>query len=257
MSARSLRPWGALGSSLQQLWRHPWPLLAFSASTCSLHLLGWGLFSSAESGGSAVLNTTAHLLGIALYFGSLIWMIDGFTRAGLCLAADEAPRAADLFRWHGPCSWRLSQGLLLLLGLISLILMSGFGLWALLLLLLPPLAPLAVILVVVLTGGLALSQIFLACWIVSDAIGPLIALKRGLRLLPQRAPALLALAAVLLLIALMPLVLGLIAEVLIEGLGVLVTAVALVIALPLLASTVTNSFVRWTPQAIGSLKRDC
>lgn len=239
---RALRPLRALRASAQQLWQHPWPLLGFSATTCGLHLLGWGVFASAEQAGSAVLNTTAHLLGIVLYFGSLIWMIDGFTRAGLSLAAAEAPRADALFRWHGHCSWQLCRGLLLLMALISLIVLSGFGLWSLLLLLLPALAPLAVAVVLLLSVALALSQLFLACWIVSDDLDPLAALKRGWALLPRRSAGLLGLAGVVLLIALAPLGLGLVAEVLLEGLGLPITALALVIALPLLATTVTNSF---------------
>ena len=237
MSARALR------TSAAQLWQHPWSLLSFSAATCCLHLLGWGLFASAEQAGSAVLNTSAHLLGFALYFGSLIWMVDGFTRAGLCLAAGEEPRREDLFRWHGNSSWQLCRGLLLLAGLISLILFSGFGLWSVVVLLLPAVAPLVAGLVLLLAASLGLSQIFLACWIVAENLGPWAAIQRGGAGFLRRRSQLLGLAGLLLLIALAPMGLGLVAEVMLEGLGLPVTTVALVIALPLLATTVTNSFV--------------
>ncbi|MFZ9147558.1 hypothetical protein [Vulcanococcus sp.] len=242
MKTRLLAPWRALQSSLRQLRRHPGPVLLFSACSGGLHLLGWLLFASAENRGSAVLNTAAHLLGLALYGGSLLWMIDGFTRAGLQLASGDAPRTASLFRWHGRCHWNLSLALLLLLALVSLILLSGFGVWSVLLLVLPALAPAAVVLASLACGALILSQLFLACWIVAGDLTPLGAVRRGWRLLAGHGVELLSLGAVVVLLSAGPLALGLLAEAVRAGLGIWITALALVFTLPLLATTVTNSF---------------
>jgi hypothetical protein len=89
---------------------------------------------------------------------------------------------------------------------------------------------------------LILSQLFLACWIVAGDLTPLGAVRRGWRLLAGHGVELLSLGAVVVLLSAGPLALGLLAEAVRAGLGIWITALALVFTLPLLATTVTNSF---------------
>ncbi|UPM49851.1 hypothetical protein MY494_11070 [Synechococcus sp. A10-1-5-1] len=231
--------------SLSQLRAHPRVVLGFTASLFGLHLLGWTVFGLGDGVGNAVFAVFLYLIGIVLYAISLIWLIDGLTRAGLDLSRGLAPQASSLFRWHGACSWHITRGVLRLTAALSLIVLISFLGWSFLLLVAQPLAPLPLVIGVVLGGGLALSQLFNACLVVAEGLGATKAFRAGFVLLEHQGPGLIALAGVLLAITGLPFALGLLGELLWDGSGLLITCVVVVPSLCLMATTVTNSYVQW------------
>ncbi len=245
MKQAQIKPGRALLDSFSQLRAHPRIVLGFTASLFGLHLLGWVLFGLGEAISNAGLSLLIRLIGIALYAISLIWLIDGLTRAGLDLSRGLAPKADALYRWHGACSWHLTRGVLRLTAALSLIVLTSFLSWSLLLLIAEPLAPLPLVVGVVLGGGLALSQLFNACLVVAEGLGATQAFRAGFVLLEQQGPGLLALSAVLLAITGLPFILGLLSELLWDGSGLLITCAVVVPSLCLMATTVTNSYVQW------------
>ncbi len=245
MKQRQIHPGRALLDSLSQLRAHPWVVLGFTASLFGLHLLGWTVFGLGDGVSNAVFGFVLYATGIALYAVSLIWLIDGLTRAGLDLSRGRVPQPHSLYRWHGACSWHLTRGVLRLTAALSLIVLMSFLGWSFLLLVAEPLAPLPLVLGVVLGGGLALSQLFNACLVVAEGLGATKAFRAGFVLLEQQGPGLIALAGVLLAITVLPFALGLVSELLWNGSGLPITCVVLVPALCLLATTVTNSYVQW------------
>jgi len=240
-----IHPGRALLDSLSQLRAHPWVVLGFTASLFGLHLLGWTVFGLGDGVSNAVFGFVLYATGIALYAVSLIWLIDGLTRAGLDLSRGRVPQPHSLYRWHGACSWHLTRGVLRLTAALSLIMLMSFLSWSFLLLVAQPLAPLPLVLGVVLGGGLALSQLFNACLVVAEGLGATKAFRAGFVLLEHQGPGLIALAGVLLAITVLPLALGLLSELLWDGSGLPVTCVVVVPALCLMATTVTNSYVQW------------
>ena len=245
MKQRQIHPGRALLDSLSQLRAHPWGVLGFTASLFGLHLLGWTVFGLGDGVSNAVFGFVLYATGIALYAVSLIWLIDGLTRAGLDLSRGRVPQPHSLYCWHGACSWHLTRGVLRLTAALSLIVLMSFLGWSFLLLVAEPLAPLPLVLGVVLGWGLALSQLFNACLVVAEGLGATKAFRAGFVLLEQQGPGLIALAGVLLAITVLPFALGLVSELLWNGSGLPITCVVLVPALCLLATTVTNSYVQW------------
>ena len=245
MKQPQIQPGRALLDSLSQLRAHPRVVLGFTASLFGLHLLGWTVFGLGDGVGNAVFAVLLYLIGIVLYAISLIWLIDGLTRAGLDLSRGLAPQASSLFRWHGACSWHITRGVLRLTAALSLIVLISFLGWSFLLLVAQPLAPLPLVIGVVRGGGLALSQLFNACLVVAEGLGATKAFRAGFVLLEHQGPGLIALAGVLLAITGLPFALGLLSELIWDGSGLLITCVVVVPSLCLMATTVTNSYVQW------------
>ena len=245
MKQPQIHPGRALLDSLSQLRAHPWVVLGFTASLFGLHLLGWTVFGLGDGVSNSLLRMLLYVLGVSLYAVSLIWLIDGLTRAGLDLSRGRVPQAHCLYRWHGACSWHLTRGVLRLTAALSLIVLMSFLSWSFLLLVAQPLAPLPLVLGVVLGGGLALSQLFNACLVVAEGLGATKAFRAGFVLLENQGPGLIALAGVLLAITVLPFALGLLSELLWDGSGLPITCVVVVPALCLMATTVTNSYVQW------------
>ena len=102
-----LNSWRACKQSFHALRRQPLLQLGFSLAALGAHLLSWGLFAAAEQVDSGVLAALLHLLGIGLYAGSLLWMIEGFTRAGLGQNTQEVLQWADLSPNACRHGWRL------------------------------------------------------------------------------------------------------------------------------------------------------
>jgi hypothetical protein len=90
--------------------------------------------------------------------------------------------------------------------------------------------------------AMGMSQLFNPCLVLEERLSPSRAFGRGVELLSQHWRGLLGLSPLLLGILLLPFVLGLLAEAVGAGLGVAITALAMVAALPLLATTVTAAY---------------
>ena len=246
-----LNSWRACRQSFSALRRQPLLLLGFSLAALGAHLLSWAMFSAAEQVDSGVLAALLHLLGIGLYAGSLLWMIEGFTRAGLAQNQQQRLAWRDLSPdacWH---SWRLCLYLgYLLAALTATALITGL-LWSLLLLLLPSLSAVPPLLGLLTAGGILLSQIFGPCLVLETALGPTALFRQGIWLLEHHWPGLMQLSGYLLGLLLIPVILGLVAEALIAGLGSAATALALVAVLPLFATTITGAYRQLQPE-VGS-----
>lgn len=241
-AAPALRPLTALRQGLGALGRQPGLAFGFSALACGVHLLGWALFAAGHSTGSAVLGLLLHGLGLALYGGSLIWLIEGLTRISLALGAGRHLRWRQLCRWHGQASLHLALGLLNTGLALAATALAGFMAWSLMLFLMPALSIVPALLGLAALATVALSQLFNACLVLDLRLSPSQAFGRGTALLHHHWGGLVALAPVLLAILALPFVVGVLAEAIGAGLGVVVTVVAMVAALPPLAATVTAAY---------------
>ena len=252
----------ALGRGWQLLGRQPRLLLGFSALGCTLQGLGWQLFALGHRAESGVQALLLHGLGLGLYLGSLIWLIDGLTRAGLSLSAGRRSSWRRLGHWHGGASWCLALGLLnagltalvaalagFMLGSLVLQLIEALGLPSLLgqqplLNLLPyPCSLLAALITL-------LSQLFNPALVIAERLSPSRAYHQGWRLLNRHWPGLLRLLPLLAGILLGPFVLLLLLLASLTLLGqeqahwLLLPAfwLAMVAALPLLACSVAAAY---------------
>ena len=232
-------------------------LLGFSLVSLGAHLLGWALFAAAEQVDSGVLAALLHLLGIALYAGSLLWMIEGFTQAGLSLAQGQALSWKEL----SPGSCRHSGRLCLCLGaLVAALAATGLitGLiWSLLLLALPAMSVVPALMGLIAAGAVILSQLFGPCLVVDTRLSTAAVFRQGLWLLEHHWAGLLELSSYLVALLLLPLLAGLLAEALVEGLGIAVTALSLVVVLPLITTSVTGAYWQLRPEltTTSSIKR--
>jgi hypothetical protein len=220
----------------------PWLTWGFCALACGLHLLGWALFAAGQASGSAVIALLLNGVGVGLYVASLIWLIEGLSRLGLAHGTGRRLRWRQLARWHGRQSWRLSLGLLNTALAAAAAALAGFMAWSLVLYLLPALSVLPALLGVAAVAAVLLSQLFCTCLVLDQRLSPSQAFGRGVDLLSGHWPALLTLLPLLLAILAMPFVLGLLAEALGSGLGVVVTGLAMVGVLPVLAATVSAAY---------------
>ncbi len=112
MLTAPLQPLRALRSAWRAMREQPLPLLGFSAAAWGLHGLGWALVAAGDWIPSAVLAALLHGVGIGLYAGGLLWLVEGLSRAGLALSAGQQPAWRELYRWHGRSSRHLASGLL-------------------------------------------------------------------------------------------------------------------------------------------------
>ena len=241
-STPTLKPLKALRQGLGALARQPGLAFGFSALACGLHLLGWALFAAGHSSDSAVLALVFHGLGLALYAGSLIWLIEGLTRIGLAVGADQHLRWKQLCRWHGQRSVDLALGLLNTGLALAATALAGFMAWSLVVFLVPALSVLPAVMALGALATMALSQLFNACLVLDQRLSPSKAFSVGMLLLSHHWPELMALAPLLITILAAPFLVGVVAEAIGAGLGVVLTVLAMVIALPVLASTVTAAY---------------
>ena len=242
MNGGALLPLQALQQGLAALRHHPRLCLGFSALACGVHLLGWALFAAGHGSGSAVIALVLHGLGVALYGGGLVWLVEGLTRIGLALGGGKRPRWRRLCRWHGRSSTHLLLGLVNTGAALAAAALAGFMAWSLTLMLLPALAPLAALLGVALCVGVALSQLFQACLVLEARLSPSRAFSQGVELLLRHWRGVLGLAPLLLLTLAAPFGLGLMAATAGSAAASLVTILAMVAALPVLACTITTAY---------------
>ena len=249
MLSTPLHPRQALARGLVLLRQQPLPLLGFSAAAWGLHGLGWALVAAGDRLPSAVLGALLHGVGIVLYAGGLLWLVEGLSRAGLALAADQRPRWRELYRWHGRSSRRLAWGLLNILAALALTALVGFVGWSLVVFLLPALSPLPALLALLACAAVGLSQVFNACLVLERQLSPSQAFRQGFVLLEHHWAGLLKLVALLALASSVPtLLLGLVAEALVAGLGVPATVLAVVAASPLVALGTTCAYRQLLPE---------
>jgi hypothetical protein len=237
--------------AFQQSWRgiaHQPLLLAFSLVALGTHLSGWALFAGAEQVDSGVLAALLHLSGIALYGGSLIWMIEGFTLAGLAIAREQTIHWQELSPSECRHSGRLSLYLAYLAcALVAVALVTGL-IWSLMLLVLPDLSAAPALLGLIAALAVVISQLFGPCLVLDTRLRGTALFRQGVWLLERHSPGLLLLSSGLVGLLLIPLLIGLVAEALVSGLGLLTTLVALVGVLPLLTTTVTGAYVQLRPE---------
>lgn len=263
----ALQAGAALRRGWQLLGQQPRLLLGFSALACSLQGLGWQLFALGHRAESGVQALLLHGLGLALYLGALIWLIDGLTRAGLSLSAGRRSSWRRLGHWHGGRSWYLALGLLnagltalvaalagFMLGSLGLQLIEALGLPSLLgqqtlLNLLPYPSSLLAALITL------LSQLFNPALVIAERLSPSRAYHQGWRLLNRHWPGLVRLLPLLAGILLAPFVLVLVLQAGLTILGLepanwlLLPAfwLAMVVALPLLGCSVAAAFRQIRP----------
>ena len=232
-------------------------LLGFSVVSLGAHLLGWALFAAAEQVDSGVLAALLHLLGIAIYAGSLLWMMEGFTKVGLSLAQGQTLAWKEV----SPGACRRSGRLCLCLGALAAALaatglITGL-LWSLLLLALPAMSVVPALLGLIATGAVILSQLFGPCLVVDTGLSTTSVFRQGVWLLEHHWAGLIELSGYLLTLLLLPFLAGLLAEALLEGLGIAATVVSLVVVLPLITTSVTGAYWQLRPELAnaGSIKR--
>lgn len=248
MSASRLHSWEAWLQGWLSLSRHGGPLLGFSAVVLGLHLLGWGLFAAADSTESAVLAAVLHLLGLALYGSSLLWMVEGLTRGGLAAARRKRISWRALWRWRGRRSGLLIRSLARLVAATGTTALLSFALWSLLLLTLPSLSLAAALLGLVATATVVLSQVLAPCLLLDARMSPAACFRAGVVLFERHWPGLLLLGALLLATLLTPPLVGLLAEAVLQGLGVVATVVACALILPVMASTAAHAYLQLQPE---------
>ena len=263
----ALRARRALHQGWQMLLRQPRLLLGFSALTCGLQGLGWQLFALGHRAESGVQALLLHGLGVALYLGSLSWLVDGLSRAGLSLSAGRRSSWRRIGHWHGARSWWLALGLgnaglsaavcalagfiagSLLLQLIEALgLGAALGQQTLLNLLPYPCSLLGALIAL-------LSQLFNPALVIAERLSPSRAYHEGWRLLNRHWPGLLRLLPLLVAILLSPFLLLLLLQAALTFAGLplgslVVFAVfwaAMVGALPLLACSVAAAFRQLRP----------
>jgi hypothetical protein len=242
-----LNGWAAFRQSCRGLGRQPL-LLAFSLVALATHLLGWGLFAGAEQVDSGVLAALLHLSGIVLYGGSLIWMIEGFTLAGLAVARKQS------IHWHelSPTECRHSARLILYLaflaGALAAVAVLTSLLWSLLLLLVPSLSAVPALLGVIAALAVLISQLFGPCLVLDTRLTGIALFRQGVWLLEHHGAGLLLLCSGLSGLLLIPLAVGLLGEAVASGFGALATVAASAVVLPLITTTVTGAYVQLRPE---------
>lgn len=263
----ALQAGAALRRGWQLLGRQASLLVGFSALGCGMQGLGWQLFALGHRADSGVQALLLHSLGLGLYLGSLIWLVDGLTRAGLSLSAGRRSSWRRIGHWHGERSWCLALGLLnagltalvaalagFMLGSLVLQLIDALGLSSLLgqqtlLNLLPYPCSLSGALVAL------LSQLFNPALVIAERLSPSQAYHQGWRLWNRHWPGLLRLLSLLAGILLSPFVLLLLLQTvqtildleLASPLLLVVFWLAMVSALPLLACTVAAAYRQVRP----------
>jgi len=238
-----LRPMGALRRGLALMRQQPLPLLSFSAAAWGVHGLGWALVAAGDRIPSAVLGALLHGIGIVLYAGGLLWLVEGLSRAGLALAAGQRPRWSALYRWHGRHSRQVACGLVTLLAALAFTALVGFVAWSLVVFLLPALSAVPALLALLACAAVGLSQVFNPCLVLERQLSPTEAFREGFVVLEQHWAGLLQLVALLAVATAVPiLALGLVAEAVVPGLGVPITVLAVVAASPVVALATTNAF---------------
>lgn len=260
MLTRPLQPIGALRRGLTLMLQQPLPLLGFSAAAWGVHGLGWALVAAGDRIPSAVLSALLHGIGIVLYAGGLLWLVEGLSLAGLALAAGQRPQWKQLYRWHGRSSRHVACGLLTLLAALAFTALVGFVAWSLVVFLLPALSPVPALLALLACGAVGLSQVFNPCLVLERQLSPTEAFRQGFAVLEHHWAGLLQLVALLAVATTLPiLVLGLLAEALVRALGVPVTLLAVVVASPVVALSTTTAYRQLLPElerhSPGSLSR--
>jgi len=249
MLTSRLRPIGALRRGLALMRHQPLPLLGFSAAAWGVHGLGWALVAAGDRVPSAVLSAVLHGIGIVLYAGGLLWLVEGLSLAGLALAAGQRPRWRELYKWHGRSSRHVACGLLTLLAALALTALVGFVAWSLVVFLLPALSPVPALLALLACAAVGLSQVFNPCLVLERQLSPTQAFRQGFMVLEHHWAGLLQLVVLLAVATSLPiLLLGLVAEALVAGLGVPVTVLAVVAASPVVALSTTTAFHQLLPE---------
>ena len=244
-----LRPVLALRQGIAGLGLQPGLTWGFSALACAVHLLGWGLFAAGHNTDSAVLALLLHTVGVGLYAGSLIWLIEGLSRLGLAHGAERRLRWRQLARWHGRQSWTVAMGLLNTVLAAGAAALAGFMAWSLVLFLAPAVSVVPGLLALAAVTAVLLSQLFNPCLVLDRQLSPSEAFALGVALLIRHWLGMIALLPLLLALLALPFGLGLLAEAIGAGLGGVVTVVAMVAALPVLASTVCAAYRQLRPAA--------
>lgn len=248
MSAIRLQNALAWRQGWRSLRQQPLLLLGFSFSTVGLHLLGWALFVGADRSDSGVMAGLLHLIGLLLYACSPVWLVDGLTRAGLALAQGRAMPWSTLWRWRRRRSWRLLWSLVQLLATLALAGLISFIGWSLLLVFVPGLSVVPALMGLTAAAALLISQVFAPCLVLDAKLRPTAVFRAGMVLLEHHWAGLLLLCGSLLMLTLSPLLLGLLAEAVVEGLGIAATVLGYVAVLPLIASTVTAAYLQLKPE---------
>lgn len=249
LQPRSLRPGRALHQGLSGLRLQPQITWSFCALACCVHLLGWGLFAAGHSLESAVLALLLHSVGVGLYAGGLIWLVEGLSRLGLAHGAGRRLRWRQLARWHGQRSWSLALGLLNTVLAAAAAALAGFMAWSLVLFLLPALSVLPALLAVLAVTAVLLSQLFNPCLVLDQQLRPSQAFGQGMVLLQRHWIGIVALLPLLLALLALPFGLGLLAEALGAGLGGVVTVLAMVAVLPLVSAIQCAAYRQLMPAA--------
>lgn len=265
----SLQAVAALHTGWQLLGRQARLLLGFSALCCGLQGLGWQLFALGHRADSGVQALLLHGLGLGLYLGSLIWLIDGLTRAGLSLSAGRHSSWRRIGHWHGGRTWYVAMGLLNA-GLTALVgALAGFMVGSLVLQLIEALGlpsllgqqtllyllPYPCSLLAALTA--LMSQLFNPALVIAERLRPSRAYQQGWRLLNRHWPGMVRLLPLLLAILLSPFLLLLLLQAALTILALelanplLLPAfwLAMVMALPLLACSVAAAYRQIRPAA--------
>lgn len=237
----------ALQQGRQSLIQAPAALLGFSACACGLHLLGWALFAAGHLGEGSALTLLLNLAGVVVYTGSIVWLVQGLTRGGLAAARGVRPQWRDLVRWRSREALALLGSLLAAGGCILLAGLVGFVAWSLATFVLPAFSVIPAVLALVLVTAASLSQLFVACLLLDAGLSPSSAVRSGIVGFERCWPFCLGLGLASGLILLLPFAAGFLAEALVSGLGVAITVLAMVAALPLLSCTVTAGYLQLAP----------
>ena len=248
MSPVRLHTGWACREGWRSLWRQPRLLLGFSLASLGGHLLGWALFAAADAVDSGVLAALLHLVGLLLYGGSLLWMVEGLSRAALAQLQGQPLRWDDLMSWPGASIRRLVICLINLAAALAATATITFVLWSLLLFVLPAMSVVPALLGLIAAAGLALSQLFAPCLLLDTRLSPAAIFRQGALLLEHHWAGLLLLSGALAGLLLFTLLVGLLAEALLAGMGAAATAVTLVVTLPLSATTVSAAYQQLSPE---------
>lgn len=248
MTPVRLHTWWACRDGWRSLAGQPGLLLGFSLACLGTHLLGWALFAAAEAVDSGVLAALLHLVGLVLYGGSLLWMVDGLSRAGLAQLQGQPLSWDDLMRWRSRSIRRLVVCLVNLAAALAATGTITFVLWSLLVLLLPAMSVVPALLGLIAAAGLVLSQLFAPCLLLDTRLSPGAIFRQGALLLEHHWAGLLLLTGVMAGLLLCPLLVGLLAEALVAGFGAAATVAALVVVVPLSATTVSAAYLQLSPE---------
>ena len=262
MNHSSIEPVKALRAGLKLVQRHPLLLLGFTCLACALQGFGWRLFALGHRADNGVEALLLHGLGVSLYFGSLIWLINGLTKASLRLSAEQRSSWRRVVYWHDNHPWRLATCLFLTGLTAATMALAGFILGSLALQLLeairlPSLLNQQIVLsllpyffgLIGITVAL-LSQLFAPALVIEEGLTPSRAYNHGWRLLKWHWLGMVGLLPVMYTTILSPFLLLLLAEATTSVLGLklgkgvpfLVFWLSIVTALPLFACTVTAAY---------------